>query len=117
MKRGSKIVLNVDEEDVKKVRAYLLSQGKTLTDGLIDEVNYVIDNNIPIPIENPVEKFLDIRQRLIEKYGTIKEASKHTNVSYRTLMTAIEKIERNKNYRPYKSTSKMLMDLLEKKIY
>ena len=114
MKRGSKIVLNVDEEDVKKVRAYLLSQGKTLTDGLIDEVNYVIDNNIPIPTENPVEKFLDIRQRLIEKYGTIKEASKHTHVTYQTLMDAIKKIEKNKDYSPRKSTISMLSKLLEK---
>lgn len=113
MKQNGSIVLNVDEEDVKKVRAYLLSQGKTLTQGLIDEVNYVIDNNIPIPIEKPIEKFLNVRERLIEKYGTIKEASKHTSVSYQTLMDAIKKIEKNKNYSPRKPTISMLSKLLE----
>lgn len=114
MKRGSKIVLNVDEEDVKKVRAYLLSQGKTLTDGLIDEVNYVIDNNIPIPTERPVEKFLNIKERLIEKYGTIKNAAEITGTSYYALTSAIKKIEKNKDYSPRKSTISMLSKLLEK---
>lgn len=115
MKKRKILVLHIDEEDKKKVQEYFLNQGKTLTQGLIDEANYIIKNNIPF--EKPIEKFSNIRQRLIDEYGTIKEASKYASVSYQTLMDAIHKIERNKNYKPQKSTSKMLMDLLEKKIY
>lgn len=112
MRKSITYVLPLDEKEKQKLRICLLNEGKTITDGLIDQVNYIIDNNIPI--EKPIEKFLNVRERLIEKYGTIKEAAKHTNVSYQTLMDAIKKIEKNKNYLPRKSTISMLSDLLEK---
>lgn len=114
MRKSTTYVLPLDEKEKQKLRICLLNEGKTITGGLIEQVNYIIDNNIPIPIEKPVEKFLNIRQRLIDKYGTVKEASKHTYVAYRTLMNAIEKIEKNKNYLPRKSTISMLSDLLGK---
>lgn len=113
-KKKNKIfgTLYVDKALKEKLQAYLYSEGKTFQSAIEDETNYIIDNDIPI--EKPVEKFLNIREKLIEKYGSIKEASKHTYVSYRTLMTAIEKIEKNKNFKPRKSTISMLSDLLEK---
>lgn len=111
--KNHKYNLTVNDEEYEMIKTYVYSQGKTLVEAVAEQVDYIVNNNIPI--EKPVEKFLNIRERLIEKYGTIKEASKHTNVSYQTLMDAIHKIERNKNYKPQKSTSKMLMDLVEKK--
>ena len=104
--------LSVSDDEYELLKPYVYSQGKTMAEALAEQVDYIIDNNIPIKIDNPVEDFLDIRKRLIEKYGTIKEASKHTYVSYQTLMDAIRKIETNPRYSPKKSTLIMLTDLL-----
>lgn len=112
MAKDQKYNLSISDEEYKMIKTYAYSEGKTLKEAIAEQVSYIVNNNIPI--EKPIENFLDIRQRLIKKYGNIKEASKHTNVSYRTLMTAIEKIEKNKKYSPTKSTISMLSDLLEK---
>lgn len=104
--------MRVDDEDVKKIREYLLSQGKTITDGLIDEVNYVIDKKIPI--KKPVEDFLNIRKKLIAKYGTIKNAAERVALSPGMLRNTLHFLETKKNYQPSKSTMSKLSELIEK---
>lgn len=112
MKKRHNFVLPLDDKLKEKLCLYLLQEGKTLKEGIIEQFNYIIDNNIPI--EEPVENFLDIRKKLIEKYGSIKEASKHAHVSYQNLLVTIKKIEKNKNFKPRKSTISMFSDLLKK---
>ena len=112
MKKRRYLVLRVDDEDVKKIREYLLSQGKTITDGLIDEVNYVIDKKIPI--KKPVEDFLNIREKLIAKYGTLKKAAEHVGMNPGMLRNTLHFLETKKNYRPSKSTMSMLSELIGK---
>lgn len=89
----------------------MYSEGKTFQSAIEDEIDYIIDNELSL--ESPVGDFLDIREKLIEKYGSIKEASKYTDVCYSDLQKKIKNIETKKKYRPSKSTISMLSKLLE----
>ena len=105
--------LYVDDELKEQLQTCLYSKGKTLKGALLEEANYIIDNDIPI--EKPIERFLDVRGKLIEKYGTIKNAAKSAHISYQGLIQTINLIEKKKeNCQLKKSTISKLSDLLEK---
>lgn len=105
-------MLHVDDKLKERLKTYLYSEGKTLKGALQDEVDYIVDNNLPIG--KPVEIFFDIRERLINKYGTLKNAAEIAGIRYQNFMDVIYKIEQKKDYRPSKSTISKLSELLEK---
>ena len=113
MKKETHSTIKVEKNIKEQLQTCLYSQGKSLNGALLEEINYIIDNNIPI--ENPVKNFLNIREKLIEKYGTVKTAAEKANVNYQGLINSINLIERKKeNCQLKKSTISMLSNLLEK---
>lgn len=105
--------LYVDENLKKELQIHLRSEGQTFHGAILEEINNIIDNRLPI--EKPIESFLDIRKKLIGKYGTIKDAAKSAHISYQGLIQTINLIEKKKeDCQLKKSTISKLLDLLEK---
>ena len=106
--------LYVNDKLKEKLQTCLYSEGKTLKGALLEEANYIIDNDIPI--EKPVEDFLNIREKLreklIEKYGTLKNAADSVGMNPNMLRNTLHFLETKKKYRPQESTISMLSKLL-----
>lgn len=104
--------LYVDDKRKQELQTRLYSQGKTLQDSILMEANFIIDNDIPL--NNPVDAFRNIREKLIDKYGTLKNAAECVGLSPGMLRNTLHFLETKKNYQPSKSTTSKLLELLEK---
>lgn len=104
--------VQIEESLKKKIKQRLYSQGETFQSAIEKEIDKIVAAEVRI--ERPVENFLNIRERLINKYGTLKAAAESVGLNPGMLRNTLHFLETKKNYRPSKSTKSKLSELLEK---